>query len=265
MPRITKTQTYAAYGINFDGKKIEAPLFGKINPLLVNGNEKLGKGVWTWSTLPTTKEFAVADENGENVVTVSGTCPVSCPGCYATAGCYCFRSTKYSLAIKTVLARTELDFLVRAIIAQIKADKIRLLRIHCAGDFFSAEYIDAWKRIVKACPECVFWSYTKNPAAENAFDDCDNCNIVKSRINGIGFNFGKCGYIIKAYNALKAAGKNVYICRCGIDRNQHCTNCKGCSRNEYVLFVEHSTSYKAEEDPDFPELKSLIESQEYPA
>lgn len=266
MSRITKKQVYATYGITFDGKKIEAPLFGKINPLLVNGNEKLGKGVWTWSTLATNRIItAVLNKETGETISEKGTCPVNCPGCYATSGCYCFNSTKLSLAIKTVIARRFLDFMVRAIIAQIKADKIRLLRIHCAGDFFSAEYIDAWKTIVKACPECVFWSYTKNPAAEKAFDDCNNCNIVKSVISGVGFNFGKCGYIIKAYNALKAAGKNVYICRCGIDKNQHCVNCKGCSKNEYVLFIEHSTSYEAEKDPLFPELKTLIENQEYPA
>ena len=70
-------------------------------------------------------------------------------------------------------------------------------------------------------------------------------------------------YELKAseYKALTAQGKNVYICRCGIDKNQHCTNCKGCSKNEYVLFVEHSTDYKAEADADFAELKAIIEAQ----
>ena len=56
-------------------------------------------------------------------------------------------------------------------------------------------------------------------------------------------------------------GKSVYICRCGVDKNQHCTNCKGCSKNDYVLFIEHSTDYKAENDPCFNELKEIIERQ----
>lgn len=264
MSRITKKQVYAAHGISFDGKKIEAPLFGKINPLLVNGNEKLGKGVWTWSTLPTNGTISAVMENGESI-SEKGTCPCSCPGCYATSGCYQFNSTKVSLAIKTILSRQHLDFVKRAIIAQIKADGIRLVRIHAAGDFFSAEYIEMWQEIVSECKETAFWSYTKNPEAEKAFDEFSNCNIVKSVIHGFGFNFGKCGYILSVYHALKEQGKPVYICRCGIDKNQHCVNCKGCSKNEYVLFIEHSTSYEAEKDPLFPELKSLIESQEYPA
>ena len=157
---------------------------------------------------------------------------------------------------------SDLDFVTNAIIAQIKADRITLCRIHASGDFVNDLYIEAWKRIVKECPETVFWTYTKNIKAEAAFDKLDNINVVKSIIPGYGFNFGHCDYIIKVYNALKAAGKSVYICRCGIDKNQHCTNCKGCSKNEVVLFIEHSTNYKAVEDPYFEELKQIIEAQD---
>jgi len=152
--------------------------------------------------------------------------------------------------------------LKRAILAQIEADNIQLLRIHASGDFFSANYIEMWREIVNRCPSCVFWTYTKNPAAEKAFDDYSNINIVRSIIPGVGFNFGKCEYIIKAYHALTAVGKRVYICRCGMDKNQHCTNCRGCTENEFVLFIEHSTGYNAEKDPAFPELCALIERQE---
>lgn len=166
-----------------------------------------------------------------------------------------------SNAIKTYLARNHMDFVKRAIIAQIIADNIKLCRIHASGDFFSIEYVEMWRDIVKACEACVFWTYTKNTEAENAFNDFDNINIVKSVIHGFGFNFGTCGYILKVYRALKEAGKSVYICRCGIDKNQHCTNCKGCSKSEYVLFIEHSTGYKAEEDPLFEEVKAIIENQ----
>lgn len=257
--RIRKGDIYAAYGIEYKAGKIRAPFFGWINPLLVNGNSKLGKGVWTWSMLPGNFMHHV-DIDGDPA-DVLGTCPVNCPGCYAQKGCYLFRSTKSSLARKTIIARMDLDFMSRAIVAQVRADKVKLLRIHAAGDFFSADYIDAWKDIISACPDTIFWSYTKNSDAENAFTEYDNCNIVKSVLPGIGYNFGKCAYLIKAYNALKAAGKPVYICRCGVDPDQHCTNCKGCSRNEYVLFLEHSTSYKATDDPLFPELEKIVMSQ----
>jgi hypothetical protein len=171
------------------------------------------------------------------------------------------KSTINSLAVKTWLVWNDIEFVKNAIKAQIKADDIKLSRIHASGDFASMEYVKAWQEIVKECENCVFWTYTKVKEYETMFDDIANINIVKSCIPGFGFNYGHCDYILKVYKALKDMGKNVYICRCGIDANQHCTNCKGCSKNEFVLFIEHSTSYKAESDPIFPVIKALIESQ----
>ena len=255
----SKKEIYAAHGINYKAGKIEAPVFGFIAPLLIDGNSKLGKGVWTFSTLPGTAAVTV-DVNGTEY-TAAGTCPCNCKGCYAQTGFYRMPSVIQANAVKTILSRDHADFVRRAIIAQIEAEGIRLVRIHASGDFFSAEYINTWREIVKASPDCLFWTYTKNSAAESAFDDLDNINIVKSIIHGVGFNFGHCGYILRVYETLKAQGKSVYICRCGIDKDQHCMNCKGCATNDFVLFLEHSTSYKAESDPLFPSVKALIEAQ----
>lgn len=256
---MNKKEIYARHNIEFNKGKILAPEFGWINPLLVNGNAKLGKGVWTFSTLPANIDFNVSINNKD--YTIKGTCPCNCKGCYAQTGFYNMPSVIQSNAIKTFLSRNYPEFVKNAIIAQIKADAIELCRIHASGDFFSKEYIELWKEVVSVCESTAFWTYTKNPEAVHAFDNMPNANIVKSIIHGFGFNFGKCGYILRVYKALKAMGKDVYICRCGIDKNQHCTNCKGCSKNEYVLFVEHSTDYKAELDTDYAELKAIIEAQ----
>ena len=265
--RVSKAEIYASYGIEYRNGKILSPLYGWINPLLINGNKKLGHGVYTWSMLPT-NEMISYFENGIKKQEM-GTCPCTCRDeetgektCYACGGCYLFNSTKLSLARKTILARVYMDFVKRAIIAQIKASHIHICRIHAAGDFFNAAYIEMWRDICRACPECLFWSYTKNPAAESAFDNIENCNIVKSLIPGRGKNYGKAGYVMSLYYALKAAGKTVYICRCGIDKNQHCTNCRHCAESEFVLFLEHGTSYKPEDDPLFPAFVALVESQE---
>ncbi len=259
----SKAAIYEQYGIKYDTKtnKIYHGVLGWIRPLLINGNDKLCRGVYTYSTLPTNKMYIVSfgpftDKH------VKGTCPCHCKGCYATKGRYTFQNVIQANARKTWLSRFDIDFMVRAIIAQINADHITICRIHASGDFDSSAYIDAWRRIVKECPNTIFWTYTKNIQAENAFDDLSNINVVRSVIPGIGFNFGHCDYIIKAYNALKSIGKKVYICRCGIDKKQHCTNCHGCYENEIVLFVEHSTEYKAEKDPSYNALKQLIESQD---
>ena len=47
----TKRSIYESHGIEYRNGKIYHPVFGWINPLLINGNAKLGKGVWTFSVL----------------------------------------------------------------------------------------------------------------------------------------------------------------------------------------------------------------------
>lgn len=264
--KINKTKIYNKYGIEFKSGKIFHPFFGYIPEMLVNGNEKIGSGIWHFSTLPGNIEYNFAfDNDGKQIVfNVFGTCPITCKGCYAMTGNYRYDSVKKALAIRTWLARNDIDFVKRAIMAQIEIYKVEFLRIHASGDFFSDEYINMWREIVRECKNTVFWTYTKNMKAESAFDEFQNANIVKSFIPHFGMNFGHCDYIIAVYNELKKQGKSVYICRCGIDKNQHCTNCKGCSKNEFVLFIEHSTEYKAEKDPLYETLKAIIETQEKP-
>lgn len=226
--------------------------------LLINGNEKIGKGVYHFSTLPGTETYTSEKFN----CTVAGTCPCDCIGCYGKTGNYRFRSTKDSLAIRTLIAKTDLAFMVEEICKEIKKHDIKMVRIHATGDFFSSDYVNAWTEIAKRNPATVFWTYTKATFQElETLNSLKNVNIVSSVIPGKGFNFGHCDYIMETYTELKAAGKDPYICKCGTDKNQHCNNCKGCSTHKYVLFIEHSTSYKAEKDPLFIDIKQLINAQ----
>ena len=257
--KLTKKEIYAKYGIAYDTKtqRIETP-YGWKKPLLVDGNAKIGKGVYHFSTLPGTQIFHIVI-NGMGY-DVKGTCKCDCVGCYAKTGNYRYQSVKNSLGMKTLLIREHLDFVKRAIMAQIDANDIKTVRIHASGDFDSAEYVAMWIDIVKSFPAVTFWTYTKVKSAENAFDSFQNANIVKSVIDGIGVNYGHIDYIESAYNKLSAENKTVHICRCGIDKNQHCTNCKGCATNDYVLFVEHSTEYKAEKENGWQAFKAFVES-----
>ena len=266
MKRTNKKEIYARYGIEYKAGKINAPVFGWIRPLLVDGNKKIGKGAYHYSTLPTTQIFHV-EINGRSY-DVKGTCPCSCVGCYATKGNYNFPSVIKSLAIKTILTREFIDFVERAIRAQIEADKIELLRIHASGYFINIDHALMFARIAKDFPCVKFWTYTKRKECEVCFDGIDNANIVKSTINGYGFNFGHCDYIMSVYKYLISKGKKVHICFCGVEQaagveTKHCTNCKCCSECEYVLFLEHSTEYKAESDPLFMELVKLVMNQRY--
>lgn len=248
MARVTKAQVYAAHGITFKADHIMDP-DGRMVPLLLkDGNSKVGVSVLTWS-LPA----------GAN-----GTCNGTCPGCYALTGQYNRPNVKACLAYNLYLVNKYPDFVKRAIIAQIHANGTKEVRIHAAGDFKTArpaEYAQMWVDIAQACPETGFWTYTKMHEFESIFDGVENANIVKSIIPGHGFNYGHCEHIIRLYEILTAAGENVYICRCGMDKNQHCENCKHCLTSKYVLFLEHSTDYIAEKDPLYKTLCEIIDAQ----
>ncbi len=221
--------SYNKYGIAVSGDKIVSPI-GLVAPLLKIGtNGKLGKTVASCSVLAGNKAYKT--KFGE----IPGTCGYNCPGCYAMQGKFNCPDVVNSNAVNTILAREYIDFFDRAIRAQLDTLPGVAVRLHAAGDFFSKEYADTWRAIVRDYPNNEFWTYTK-AEYESAFDNLPNGNIVKSIIPNFGFNFGTIEYIFRAYLELVARGETPYICRCTFDKSQHCENCKGCINNKYVLF-----------------------------
>ena len=226
------------------------------------GNTKTGKAVYTWSTLPGTGCTEI-EINGKPEK-VFGTCACDCKGCYAKTGYYRCPSVLESLARNTYLVNNYPDFVQAAIAAQLETIGRGEIRIHAAGDFKTADpdrYAALWRKTAEDFRSFRFWTYTKIRRFESLFDGLKNANIVKSVIPSVGVNFGHCDYIISAYYTLREMGKSVYICKCGIDKNQHCERCGICATYDYVLFIEHSTGYKAEEDPLFPALCEIVNNQ----
>lgn len=261
MSTITKKAIYAKYGIEFSNGKIMSPV-GSISELLKEGNGKTGKQVYTFSMLPGNIMYTV-EINGEEIQ-IKGTCACLCSGCYATTGRYNCDNVIHSMAVNTYLVNNHLDFVKACIMAQLESIGRGEIRIHAAGDFNTTNpdsYAYMWKEIAKRFNSFRFWTYTKVKKYENLFDDLKNANIVKSVIPGIGFNFGHCEYIINAYYTLKDIGESVYICKCGIDKNQHCERCGVCATYKYVLFIEHSTGYNAEKDPLYSKLIEIVNNQ----
>ena len=245
--KLTKKEIYAAHGIQFENDHI---LYNGewICELLKAGNTKTGKRVYTFS-LP---------------AGTAGTCVCDCEGCYAKTGRYNCENVQESLKRNQEIVENDIDFFYRAISAQLETIGSGEIRIHASGDFNtknSMEYACTWKRLVSENVSFLFWTYTKIRRYETLFDGMENGNIVKSIIDGSGVNYGHCDYIINTYYKLKKAGCSVYICRCGIDKNQHCENCKHCATSDFVLFIEHSTEYRAEKDPLYETLKAIIENQ----
>lgn len=258
---INRPAIYRKHGIEFKNGHILSPI-GPVCELLKEGNDKTGKQVYTFSVLPGTGEYS-ADVNGR-VITENGTCCCDCTGCYAKTGRYVTAGVIRSMVINTYLVNKHLDFVRRCIAAQLEYIGRGEVRIHAAGDFNTDnadKYAAMWHDIAATYTAFRYWTYTKVKRFESLFDDLKNANIVKSVIPHVGINYGHCDYIINAYYTLRAAGVPVYICRCGIDKDQHCERCGVCATYKYVLFIEHSTEYKAEEDPLFPALVNIINNQ----
>lgn len=259
--KITKKAVYAKYGIEYNNDHIVSPV-GMITELLKEGNGKTGKQVYTFSILPGTGIVTI-DINGKET-DVKGTCVCNCAGCYAKTGRYNCDNVIYSLAINTYLVNNYPDFVQRCIMAQLEYIGRGEIRIHAAVDFNTANpdrYAAMWYGIAKKNNAFRFWTYTKVKRFECLFDSLKNANIVKSVIPGIGINYGHCDYIINAYYTLLEMGESVYICKCGIDKNQHCERCGVCATYKYVLFVEHSTGYNAAKDPLFDKLCEIVNNQ----
>lgn len=259
--KITKKDIYKKHGIDFVDGKIVSPI-GNICELLKEGNEKTGKRVYTFSLLPGTDEYIV-NINGHET-SVKGTCRCDCSGCYAKTGRYYCENVVNSMGINTYLVNNHLDFVAACLSAQLETIGRGEIRIHAAGDFKTEkpiEYTKMWHNIASKHNSFRFWTYTKVKGFESLFDDLKNANIVKSIIPNVGINYGTCEYIINAYYTLKELGQSVYICKCGIDKNQHCELCGVCATYKYVLFVEHSTGYNAAKDPLYKKLCEIINNQ----
>lgn len=256
MARKTQKQIYEEFGIEFnsDTKKIYCdPLHMWVSKMLpYNTNTKVGKaGTWSMQhgneviNIETVCSAVREVMENANVREIVASCPCHCEDCYCDKGFYNWPSNKALNMLKLILAKLHMEWLERAIKAQIKADKITQIRIHAAGDFFSMEYVEMWKRIALMFSEqSIFWTYTKNQDALNAFDDVDNIFIVPS-ITPFGFNFGTCAELLYRYEKLTKLGYRVHICACNTPFEKHCSDCEcGCKavgiECDYVLFIKHS-------------------------
>lgn len=93
---------------------------------------------------------------------------LSCPGkstlceelCYADRGYYYTSSVRDKLYANWAVARSSV--FVPWMIRCIQHYDARVVRVHVAGDFFSADYATAWGEIFSACPDVRFYYYTRS-------------------------------------------------------------------------------------------------------
>lgn len=90
----------------------------------------------------------------------------TCPGanecitpCYARHGAYIWSNV--SLAYEKRLSLTLSKDFIPVISSELKNRKIKILRIHDSGDYYSKKYLEKWLSIIRMFPEITFYSYTK--------------------------------------------------------------------------------------------------------
>jgi hypothetical protein len=197
---------------------------------LKNTNKKLGRGIYAFD-LPAV---------------------VSCPDsdkcfnpCYANKGTFLFKSTKRSNTYNYAIALHDLKYLQEQLINEINKKKIKVIRIHSSGDFYSKEYFLMWCNIAEITGISIF-TYSKAPQIEG-IKVPGNLNIINSFINYNDekiLNFG-------AYQEMKDLAKNVKGLLCPITKGQYldnkrlqppeftCSVCKYCITKNKPTFVAH--------------------------
>lgn len=117
---------------------------------------------------------------------VGNTCPGAgaCRGvCYAKQGRYgmasVFNARNHNLNL--FLTVGAMGFVGMAIEDLLKLGKrYNVVRIHDSGDFFSQDYLNAWKAIALFTPNVTFYAYTKSLHLDIETDRPANLRIVQS-------------------------------------------------------------------------------------
>lgn len=114
--------------------------------MIVAGNTKLGRSVWTWS------------------IPAATTCPGASEACLSV--CYARRGFMVMPSVSRAHHRnwelSKQDDFADLMVAEIIKRRAKLLRIHVAGDFYSAEYLVKWLDIIRRCPATLFYAYTRS-------------------------------------------------------------------------------------------------------
>lgn len=148
--------------------------------MLIRGNSKLGAAdVWGFG-LP----------SGD---------PGVCVGMTAICArhCYAWRIEKFRPSVLAAytrnLAATKDDDFVDRVVGFAIARRVKVVRIHTAGEFYAAAYVRKWQAVAARLPQTMFYAYTRawrSPALRPALDrlgGSTNCRLWYSVDRDSGF------------------------------------------------------------------------------
>lgn len=107
--------------------------------------------------------YAGAIPSSCKAIKACGTCPGTCPGCYA------MKMTRYPAVYTAYADNTRistggaegLKIMKNAISEYVRDYEPRRFRIHDSGDFFNLLYMITWDEIAREFPDTKFYCYTK--------------------------------------------------------------------------------------------------------
>lgn len=144
------------------------------------GNNKIGKGIYAFSSLPGNEEHRPVIKDKGYVVNIPGTCSKYCNECAKDGACYAWRDLKLHHNVtamawgeNTLLLRSGLVFDMidnyinkkNAKYYKSKKDKdlhVRTWRINVSGELEDLKQLNGWNNLALKHPEVNFGIYTKN-------------------------------------------------------------------------------------------------------
>lgn len=185
---------------------------------------------------------------------------VTCKNCETCKDtCYCLKDfwkkevlEKWS--INTLLALNHIEWFKNEVIKEIEENEVKVVRLHCAGDFPSQKYIDAIVEVATVCEETRFYWYTKENELFDfsELESLPNCNGVSSFLPNGKRNYGDKRFI----DEVKKEFPDIAICPNGFLYEEklnkktkhmelkkakvHCVSqCKYCLKHKYCAFLIH--------------------------
>lgn len=165
------------------------------------GNSKLGKGIYSFSTLPGNAEHLLYMKDGRLLTNIPGTCSRYCEHCAKDGACYAWRDAKlhHNAVIKawaenTLLLRSNAKGLFQQIQDFIKnknkkyyetnnPEDLRVVtwRWNVSGEIENVEELELMNEVATNCPEVQFGIYTKNfDALEEYLKDHGETSIANN-------------------------------------------------------------------------------------
>lgn len=213
---------------------------------LVNGNQKVGKGVWCFNLLPGSKPMSNSTRG--QLTNISGTCNGCCDGCEGK--CYAVRDGKLhhnacipAWSKNTLIMRNDIESMFTQLKNGLIQKKAKVLRWHSAGEIESFDYLLHMVKLAVEMPNVQFYCYTKRfdlvSQYLNDFKKFPKNLVVNISVwhdNDKGYDFGKCNKFVYDDGTDPKIAKMRHCP--AVDKNGHstgvkCADCGWCFKGNF--------------------------------